>query len=61
MIGAHALDEKRGPLAHQKKHDLSTGGKDSDVNTSAHAKQSILNPGKGAENSQVKYSGSSVG
>lgn len=54
------LSEERAPLACQKKHNLSTGGKDNNVNTSASIKQSSLNPGKAAGNSQVKYFGSSV-
>lgn len=54
------LSEERAPLACQKKPNLSTGGKDNNVNTSASIKQSSLNPGKAAGNSQVKYFGSSV-
>lgn len=44
---------KGGPLACQKKHDLSTGGKDSHVNTGAHVKQSSLNPGNGVGNTRL--------
>lgn len=48
MIGVCALDEEQGPLTCKKKHDLPTGGKDNDVNTSVDVKQSSLKPRKGS-------------